>query len=61
MNFKTKLSITAAAEVTKLEQQAKTQNLNSLLIQKEWIDKWDGALPVNMYGGGQNLFSIPVK
>jgi regulator of protease activity HflC (stomatin/prohibitin superfamily) len=51
----------AAAEVTKLEQQAKTQNLNSLLIQKEWIAKWNGALPVNMYGGGQNLFQIPVK
>lgn len=43
----------AEAEATKMRQQV----LTPLLIQQEWIAKWDGALP-SVQGGGQTPFMV---
>lgn len=45
----------ANAEATRLKQQAAAISLNPLMIQKMWIDKWDGALPYYQTGAGNGL------
>lgn len=45
---------TAAAEAQRLQQ----QTLSPLLIQKQWIEKWDGKLPTTATGDS-TIFSIP--
>lgn len=45
----------AEAEATKLKQQV----LTPLLIQREWISKWDGALPTYSTGAAPMMVNIP--
>ena len=35
-------------------------SLSTMIIQEDWIEKWDGKLPTYT-GGGSNLIQIPVK
>jgi regulator of protease activity HflC (stomatin/prohibitin superfamily) len=39
----------------------KRAQINELMVQNNWIDKWDGALPNYMFGSSNNgfLFSMP--
>ena len=41
----------AEAEANRLKQ----STLNALLIQQQWIEKWDGGLPTYMMGSGQGV------
>ena len=41
----------AEAEANRLKQ----STLNGLLIQQQWIEKWDGGLPTYMMGSGQGV------
>lgn len=43
--------VRAKAEANKLEQ----ASLTPMLIQKQWIEKWDGALPTTSLGSGANM------
>lgn len=45
-------SARAEAEANRLKQ----QTLTPLLLQLEWINKWDGSLPSTMLGQGSNTF-----
>lgn len=46
----------AEAEANRLRQ----ASLTPLLIQQQWIQKWDGKLPTTMTGNGMNLM-MPIK
>lgn len=43
--------VRAKAEANKLEQ----SSLTPMLLQKQWIEKWDGALPTTQLGAGANM------
>lgn len=43
--------VRAKAEANKLEQ----VTLTPMLLQKQWIEKWDGALPTTQLGAGANM------
>jgi len=43
--------VRAKAEANKLEQ----ASLTPMLIQKQWIEKWDGALPSTSLGSGTGV------
>jgi len=43
--------VRAKAEANKLEQ----VTLTPMLLQKQWIEKWDGALPSTQLGAGANM------
>lgn len=45
----------ADAEVVRLAQEAKTTRLTPLLLQLEWINKWDGALPYYQTGSNTSM------
>lgn len=52
------------AAITQAEAQAAAQNLQRQtispeLLQKLWIEKWNGNLPVYMTGDAQNLIQLP--
>lgn len=52
------------ASITNAEAQARAQELqrqtiSAELLQKLWIEKWDGKLPTYMTGDAQNLIQIP--
>lgn len=51
----------ANAEATRLKQQAAAISLNPLMIQKMWIDKWNGELPYYQAGNTSNLMQMPIK
>lgn len=39
----------------------KREQITELMVQNNWIDKWNGALPTYMFGSGNGiLFSIPM-
>ena len=46
----------AEAEANRLKQSA----LTPMLIQQEWIQKWDGKLPTTQAGGNTSLM-MPIK
>ncbi len=46
----------AEAEANKLKQ----QSLTPLLVQQQWIQKWDGKLPTTQ-AGGNSSFMLPIK
>lgn len=46
----------AEAEANRLRQ----TSLTSLLVQQQWIQKWDGKLPTTQ-AGGNSSFMIPIK
>jgi len=43
--------VRARAEANRLEQ----STLTPMLLQKQWIEKWDGALPTTQLGSGANM------
>jgi hypothetical protein len=45
-------SAKAEAEANRLKQ----QTITPMLLQLEWINKWDGQLPNTMLGQGSNTF-----
>lgn len=54
------LKAKATAEGAASAQQAQKQTLTPLILQKAWIDKWDGHLPTVTSGAGSgNLIQIP--
>ena len=50
----------AKAEGTAAQIRLESQQLTPMMIQKIWIEKWDGKLPQNMMGDKTN-FLIPFK
>ena len=51
-----------AAEAEKQANELKTQALTPAILQKMWIDKWDGTLPTTMAGGDNRLLlNLPQK
>lgn len=63
----TKLSADAQAYTIKVQAEAeaealrlKKEQLTPQMVQNNWIDKWNGQLPMYMFGGNSNiLFSVP--
>lgn len=48
--------LVVAAEAEAEANRLRTQALTSAVLQKEWIDKWDGSVPTVITGGNSQMF-----